>query len=116
MLVQWLMQLPQNCSNLFDEFMKNPEELNRDERFLVLRILKEINHQYPDYSDIKVGDVIMPQSLTSKKWMPDNCQGVNHEVIKLLDKVCEYGFLERDKKMLCYHITRFGIEYLKINL
>lgn len=50
--------------------MKNPNELADEERILVLNILKEINHQMPDYSDVRVGNVIMPQSLTHKPWLP----------------------------------------------
>lgn len=42
--------------------MKDPNELNIDERLLILNILKQINHQYSDYSDVCVGDVIFAQA------------------------------------------------------
>lgn len=96
--------------------MKRPNELEAETRILVLNILKDINLRMDDYSDVQVGNVIMPQSLTHKPWLPNDCIGVPHKVIELLDDICEYGFLERDEKILCFHITRFGLEYLKMNL
>ena len=95
--------------------MKNPEELNKEERLLILNILKQINHQYSDYSDVCVGDLIFAQAITKKPWLPKDCYCVPHNTIALMDDYCEYDFFRKVEGGK-YKITRFGLEYLKTNL
>jgi len=93
--------------------MKNPNELNEEERDLILLILKEINHQNSDYSDVQVGDVITAQGIAQKNWMPVDCYRVPHNTSILLDAYCEYGYLEKGKLPLQYKITERGLSLLR---
>ena len=95
--------------------MKNPEELNKEERLLILNILKQINHLYSDYSDVCVGDVIFAQAIAQQPWLPKEYYCIPHNTIALMVAFCEYGFLKKRIDGL-FEITRFGLEYLKINL
>lgn len=95
--------------------MKDPEELNKEERLLILKILKQINHRYSDYSDVRVGNVIYAQSIAKMSWLPEHCYCVPHNTMALVDDCCEYGFLKKIDGGK-YEITRFGLEFLKMNL
>lgn len=89
--------------------MKNPIELNDVERLLVLNILKQVNHQFSDYSDVCVGDVIFAQAIVQQPWLPEVFYRVPHNTIALMDGCCEYGFLKKVGGGK-YEITRLGLE------
>ena len=42
--------------------------LNSEERDILFRTLLELDHQNPDYSDVRVGDVIMAQRIANAEW------------------------------------------------
>ena len=94
--------------------MKNPEELNDEERLLILNILKQINHRYNDYSDVSVGNVIFAQAVAQQPWLPEDFYCVPHNTIALMDACCEYGFLKKVGGGK-YEITKLGLEYLRTN-
>lgn len=95
--------------------MKDPNELDNGKRVEILRILKEFNHQYSDYSDVKVGNIIYVNSLLYKSYMPPKCIGVPPEIKQLLRFYCEYDFLEQVDDTAQFRITEFGLRYLQEN-
>ena len=44
-------------------------ELNSEERTLLFRSLLEIDHHDPDYSDVRVGDIVTAQRIANADWM-----------------------------------------------
>lgn len=93
---------------------KNAEELNDDERLIVLQILRLIDHQKSDFSDVEVGQIIYAQSICYKTWLPDIYKDSVENIRPLLEMLCEYDFLEKENNN-CYRITSFGLSFLKKN-
>ena len=94
--------------------MKDPNELTDEERLLILNILKQISHQYNDYSDVRVSNVIFAQAVAKQPWLPEDCYCVPRNTMDLMDGCCEYGFLKKVGGGK-YEITKLGLEYLRKN-
>ena len=88
-------------------------ELNSEERTLLFRSLLEIDHQNPDYSDVRVGDIVTAQRIANADWMWEPFKGSTDDTIELLDLFCEFGVLIKVEGVGQYKITEYGLECIK---
>ena len=88
-------------------------ELNSEETTLLFRSLLEIGHQNPDYSDVRVGDIVTAQRIANAEWAYEPFKGSTHESIEILDLFCEFGVLIKAEGEGQYKITEYGLETLR---
>lgn len=88
-------------------------ELNSEERTLLFRSLLEIDHQNPDYSDVRVGDIVTAQRIANAEWIYEPFKGSIHDTIEMLDLFCEFGVLIKAEGVGQYIITEYGLECIK---
>lgn len=87
--------------------------LNSEARDILFRTLLEIDHQSPDYSDVRVGDIITAQRIANAEWAWEPFKWNTHETIELLDCFCEFGVLIKAEGVGQYKITEYGLETIK---